>query len=259
MSFSASLRELFESSTHNDARHRLQVSLAAGRGEIRESQRLRHQVFVEEMGARVDCAEEGIEADRFDPYCQHLIVRDLNADRVVGSYRLLEDRDAIRAGGFYSQSEFEMSRILALPGRIMEVGRTCVHPDYRSGATIALLWQGLARYLVINRIDYLIGCASIPLRHGTDEALAIYRRLSDRHLAPAHCRVYPRQSLPRVNLAGAQPEVTIPPLIKGYLRAGAKIGGEPAWDPQFNVADLFILLRTDSISERYSRHFIHRA
>src|SRR3989337_1603959 len=95
MSLSASLRELFKPSTPTDARHRLQVSLAAGRGEIRESQRLRHQVFVEEMGARIDCTEAGIEADRFDPYCQHLIVRDLNADRVVGSYRLLEDRDAV--------------------------------------------------------------------------------------------------------------------------------------------------------------------
>ncbi len=259
MSLSASLRELFEPSTHTDARHRLQVSLAAGRGEIRESQRLRHQVFVEEMGARIDCPEAGIEADRFDPYCQHLIVRDLNADRVVGSYRLLEDRDAVRAGGFYSQTEFELGRILALPGRVMEVGRTCVHPDYRSGATIALLWQGLARYLVVNRIDYLMGCASIPLKRGTDEAMAIYRRLADRHLAPAEWRVYPRHPLPRVNLAGVQPDVAVPPLVKGYLRVGAKIGGEPAWDPQFNVADLFIMLRADNISARYSRHFIHRS
>jgi putative hemolysin len=141
----------------------------------------------------------------------------------------------------------------------MEVGRTCVHPDYRSGATIALLWQGLARYLVINKIDYLMGCASIPLRHGTDEALAIYRRLADRHLAPAEWRVYPRNPLPRVNLAGTHADVAVPPLVKGYLRVGAKIGGEPAWDPQFNVADLFIMLRADSISARYSRHFIHRS
>jgi putative hemolysin len=275
MGHSAQLKSPFEPESRQDAQHRLHVSLARTPDDLRAAQRLRWQVFVEELGARVDCDEAGIEADRFDPHCQHLIVRDLDSGRVVGCYRILPDYAALRTGGWYSQTEFELGRILALPGRIMEVGRTCVHPDYRSGATIGLLWSGLARYLVMNKFDYLMGCASIPLKHGTHDALAIYKRLSEKHLSPPEWRVYPRTSLPRIDLVGAVQGSTsaarermsgaaveetpvIPPLVRAYLRVGAKICGEPAWDPVFNVADLFIMLRTDSINERYARHFINR-
>jgi putative hemolysin len=252
------LQPQFEPESRQDTSHRLHVSLATTPDDLRAAQRLRWQVFVEEMGARVDCEESGIEADRFDPHCQHLIVRDLDSGRVVGCYRILPDYAALRAGGWYSQTEFELARILALPGRIMEVGRTCVHPDYRSGATIAMLWSGLARYLVMNKFDYLMGCASIPLRHGTHEALAIYKRLSEKYLSPPEWRVYPRTPLPRVDLVGAEETPVIPPLVKAYLRVGAKICGEPSWDPAFNVADLFIMLRADSIDGRYARHFLGR-
>jgi putative hemolysin len=253
----ALLQSLFNPEIRQDTRRRLHVSLAATPDDLRAAQRLRWQVFVEEMGARVDCDEHGIEADRFDAHCQHLIVRDLDGGHVVGCYRILPDYAALRAGGWYSQSEFDLTRILALPGRIMEVGRTCVHPDYRSGSTIALLWSGLARYLVMNKFDYLMGCASIPLRHGTHEALAVYKHLSESHLSPPEWRVYPRTPLPRVDLVGAgETAPVIPPLVNSYLRVGARICGEPAWDPAFNVADLFIMLRADSINERYARHFV---
>jgi len=240
---------------------RLNVGLANTPAEVRAAQRLRYQVFAEEMGARLDCAEPGIDADRFDPYCQHLLVRDLDRQRVVGCYRILTDSQAVAAGGYYSQGEFDVTRILALPGRIMEVGRTCVHPDYRTGAVITLLWSGLARYLVINGFDYLVGCASIPLRRGTQDAVAIYERLRGQHLAPEWQRVFPRVPLPPVHVAGssAGAELAIPPLVKAYLRVGAKICGEPAWDRQFNVADLFILLSADGINRRYARHFLARA
>jgi putative hemolysin len=259
MTLSTQLARLLQTDPSEGEQHRLVVTLATTPDEVREAQRLRYRVFVDEMGARLDCNEPGIESDRYDRYCQHLIVRDAVSSEVVGCYRILADTEAVRAGGYYSQSEFDLTRILALPGRIMEVGRTCVHPDYRTGGTIAMLWQGLARYLVLNRFDYLMGCASIPLRSGTDEALAIFQRLADRHLAPGEWRVYPRNPLPRVNLTGAGIEPRVPPLIKAYLRAGAKICGEPAWDPQFNVADLFILLRTDDLQARYTRHFVNRA
>jgi putative hemolysin len=259
MSLSIQLAELFQIPETRDSKRRLHVGLAATPGEVRALQRLRYQVFVEEMGARLDTDEPGIESDRFDEHCQHLIVRDAGTDRVVGGYRILTDLQAVRTGGFYSQTEFELGRILALPGRIMEVGRTCVHPDYRAGSVIALLWQGLARYMVLNRFDYLMGCASIPLRRGTDEAFALYRELSRYHLAPPEWRVYPKVPLPRMNLAGATPEPEVPPLIKAYLRMGAKICGDPAWDCHFNVADLFILLRADDVRGRYARHFVKRA
>jgi putative hemolysin len=211
------------------------------------------------MGARLDCAEPGIESDRYDRYCQHLIVRDRAHGRVIGCYRILPDTAAARAGGYYSQNEFDLTRILALPGRFMEVGRTCVHPDYRTGATIALLWSGLARFMVMNKFDYLMGCASIPLGTGTRQAAAVYQRLAEKYLGPEHWRVFPKVPLPRVQLAGAEHPATVPPLVRAYLRAGAMICGEPSWDPHFNVADLFILMRADDIHERYVRHFVSRA
>lgn len=259
MSSPALLETLFDTAPIHDTVHHLNVGLAATAADIRAAQRLRYQVFVEEMGARLDCAEPGLESDHYDAYCQHLIVRDLANARVVGCYRILTDRQAELAGGYYSQAEFDLTRILALPGRFMEVGRTCVHPDYRNGATIALLWNGLARFMVMNKFDYLMGCASIPLRTGTQDAVAVYRKLADKHLSPEQWRVHPRVPLPHVQLAGVDEKPMVPPLVRAYLRAGAMICGEPAWDPQFNVADLFILLRAEAINERYLRHFVNRA
>jgi putative hemolysin len=254
MSLSTRLRSLLDTESHLPAKQRaLRVMLAATEEDIRAAQRLRHRVFVEEMGARLTCREPGIESDRFDEFCQHLIVCDLATEQVVGCYRLLTDLQAVKAGGYYAQTEFDLTRLLAMPGRFVEVGRSCVHPDYRTGSTLALLWQGLARFMLMNKIDYLMGCASIPLHTGTAAALTIYRRLSHSHLAPAQWRVYPRVPLPRVQLTGAEPEARIPALIGAYLRAGARLCGEPAWDPQFNVADLFLMLRADQISRRYAR------
>ena len=278
MSMSIQFATLFDTAPVYDDVHQLHVGLAANPAEIRAAQRLRYQVFVEEMGARLDCTEPGVESDHYDPFCQHLLVRDHANGMVVGCYRILTDARAAYTGGYYSQNEFDLTRILALPGRFMEVGRTCVHPDYRTGATIALLWQGLARCMVMNKFDYLMGCASIPLRAGTHEALAIYRRLAKKHLSPEEWRVYPKVPLPQMQLAGAEEKVysggmdsftllqlasaeekvMVPPLVRAYLRAGAMICGEPAWDPHFNVADLFILLRAEDINERYLRHFVNR-
>ncbi len=259
MSLSAQLVSLFNQEPIENTQHRLCVGLASSPEDIRAAQRLRYKVFVDEMGARLEYAESGIEADRFDPYCQHLLVRCMDTDEVVGCYRILTDTQARLAGGYYSETEFDLTRILSIPGRFIEVGRTCVHPDFRSGATIALLWNGLARFIVMNQIEYLIGCASIPLTTGTKKASVIYDRLANNHLAPAEWRVFPKVPLPRIQLTGTDEAAEIPPLVKAYLRVGAKICGAPAWDPDFNVADLFICLRTDSIAGRYTRHFLQRA
>lgn len=256
MTSSARLVQLFNNERIESAEHRLHVGLAASAEDVRAAQRLRYKVFVDEMGAKLDCRVPGIETDYFDPYCQHLLVRRSDTDEVVGCYRILTDTQARRAGSYYSESEFDLTRILSIPGRFMEVGRTCVHPDYRNGATIALLWSGLARFIVMNQIDYLIGCASIPLTTGTRKASVIYDRLADSHLSPGEWRVFPKVPLPKIQLTGTDEPAEIPPLVKAYLRVGAKICGEPAWDPDFNVADLFIILRTDSIAGRYSRHFM---
>ncbi|MEO5703234.1 MAG: GNAT family N-acyltransferase [Gammaproteobacteria bacterium] len=237
---------------------KLQVGLASTYSDMRDAQRLRYQVFVEEMGAVLDCGEIGIESDHFDPYCQHLLVRDVANDRVVGCYRILTDVQAHFTGGYYSQAEFDMSRILAIPGRFMEVGRTCVHPDYRNGATIGLLWSGLARYMAMNKYDYLMGCASIPMELGTKRVASICRRLLRSHLSPPEWRVFPKVPVPLLSEADNETEVDLPPLLKGYMRMGAVVCGEPSWDPDFNVADLFVLLNADRLNARYVRHFVNR-
>lgn len=242
-----------------DQSHSLYLSLAANTDDIRAAQRLRHQVFIEEMGALLEGNEHGIESDHFDPYCQHLLVRDAAAgDRVAGCYRILTHTQAARAGGYYSESEFDLGEIFRLPGRFMEVGRTCVHPDYRNGATIALLWRGLARFMGLHRFDYLMGCASIPLNSGVNFVIDLYHALARTHLAPPGRRVYPRLPLLGLHPGLHQKGIEIPALLKAYLRMGAKVCGEPAWDPQFNVADFFLLLPVEELNPRYARHFTER-
>jgi putative hemolysin len=234
----------------------LRVELARSREEIRAAQRLRYTIFAGEMGARLHNRIPDLDHDRFDQYCQHLIVRDA-LDQVVGCTRILTAQAAQRAGGFYSQTEFDLAPVLALPGRFMEIGRTCVHADYRNGATISALWSGLAAFIAEHRIDYLIGCASIPLGENGLEAQVLYAELARRSLVPESLRVKPHLPVPRCD--GLAPSrCAVPPLLKAYLRLGAQIGGEPCLDPDFQVADVFILLSTQHIERRYARHFLDR-
>lgn len=240
------------------SKHRLRVRFADSLEDLRAAQRLRHRVFVEEMGARLPLTEPGIESDRFDQYCQHLLVWDEDTDQAVGCYRILTDRQAVRAGGYYAQSEFDLSRVLAAPGRLVEVGRTCIHPDFRNGAVLGLLWSGLARFMLTHRYDYLMGCASIPLTGGVQQVGPIWHALVASHLSPPEWRVFPKTPFAALPEAATGTPAELPPLIKGYLRLGAQVCGEPAWDPVFNVADLFLLLSFDHLSTRYARHFVHR-
>jgi len=258
MTLSTPLTAFLQPKAEGVARPRLSIGLATGYEDVDAAQRLRYRVFVEEMGARTDSRLPGIERDRFDPYCQHLLVREVTGNEIVGCYRILTDSAAAEAGGYYSQTEFDLTRVLALPGRFMEVGRTCVHPDYRNGTTLALLWRGLAHFMVRNHFDYLFGCASIPLDSGPDHACAIYQTLARTHLSAPALRVFPKVPLPRLRRAEPQEDITIPPLLRAYLRAGARICGEPAWDPLFNVADVFLLLRVEDIRGQYARRFLNR-
>ncbi|MCP5197130.1 MAG: GNAT family N-acetyltransferase [Gammaproteobacteria bacterium] len=209
------------------------------------------------MGARLHNRIPGLDHDQLDRYCQHLIVRNA-LGQVIGCTRILTTETARRAGGFYSQTEFDIAPVLALPGRFMEIGRTCVHADYRNGSTISTLWSGLAAFIAEQKIDYLIGCASIPLgEDGGGAARALYAELARRCLVPESLRVKPHLPLPRHD-GIAQNRFVVPPLLKAYLRLGAQIGGEPCLDPDFKVADVFILLSTQHIERRYARHFLDR-
>ena len=235
----------------------LHVGLATCETEILEAQKLRYRVFADEMGARLATRTPGVDRDIYDPFCEHLIVRDEAAGRIVGTYRILSPAAARKVGGYYSENEFDLTRLQHLRGRMVEIGRSCIDADYRSGAVIALLWSGLARYMQENGYDHLIGCASVSMADGGHNAASLYNRLREKHLAPLEYHVFPRYPLPLGSLRGDL-EAEAPPLIKGYLRAGAWICGEPAWDPDFNTADLPILMPINKVDDRYARHFMGR-
>jgi len=236
------------------ARHALSVGLAQSEREILEAQKLRYRIFAGELGAKLPTRTPGIDQDIYDPYCDHLVVRDENTAEVVGTYRILSPENARRIGGYYSENEFDLTRLQHLRPRLVEIGRSCVHADYRSGATITLLWAGLAKYMQDHGHEYLIGCASISMADGGHAAASLYNRL-ETHMSPLEYRVFPRCPLPLAALRNDQP-AEMPPLIKGYLRAGAYVCGDPAWDPDFNTADLPILMPMSRVNGRYARHFM---
>ena len=233
---------------------KLVLSMASTPGELREVQRLRYKVFIETMGLSSLVREDGLDSDEFDEHCDHLIVRDTNTLEVVGTYRLLAPTHARKLGRVYSENEFDLGRLNNMRGRMVEAGRACIHPDYRGGSVIMLLWSGLAEYMARERCDYLVGCASISLADGGHNAVAVFNHLSGQYMAPPEYRVTPHLPFPFSKLEAAQ-KAQIPPLLKGYIRSGAWICGEPAWDPDFESADLFLLLPLANLDARYARHY----
>lgn len=240
-----------------DAGPRLEVAPARTRSDLLDAQRLRYRVFAEEMGARLSGPSEGLDADRFDAYCDHLVVRDRQTGEVVGTYRLLSPAQARAAGGLYADTEFDLARLDHLRPSLLELGRACVHPDYRGGAVMALLWAGVAQYMQRQDIRFLIGCASLPLADGGHAAATLFRALSARHSGPPEWRAFPRVRLPLEKLGHAEQAHT-PSLLRAYLKVGALICSDPAWDPDFNSADFLLLLPAENIEKRYARHFLHQ-
>lgn len=236
-------------------RPRFEVSFAVTREEILETQQLRYRIFAGELGATID---GGIDHDQYDPFCRHLLVRETATGKVIACTRILTGDRASDAGGFYSESEFDLAMLDSLPGRVMEIGRTCVDAEYRSGAVIATLWQGIASYIVNHGFDYLFGCASIGLEDGGAQAHAILEQIRARHLAPERQRVRPFIPLPAAD-ARSSDKVKMPPLLKAYLSLGAKACGEAYWDRDFNCADVFMLLNVADLNPRYARHFLGKA
>ncbi|MFI9600144.1 GNAT family N-acetyltransferase [Streptomyces sp. NPDC004069] len=235
---------------------RYTVALARDEADVRAAQRLRHDVFAGEMGALLSTPQPGYDVDPFDAYCDHLLVRDTSTGQVVGTYRLLPPERAAIAGRLYAESEFDLTALAPIRPGLVEVGRSCVHPDHRDGAVIGLIWAGLARYMVDRGHEWLAGCCSIPLADGGALASATWERVRDKHLAPEEHRVDPLLPwIPRADLPAA-PRTELPALLRGYLRLGAQVCGAPAHDPDFGVADLYVLLSMRRVSPRYLRHFL---
>lgn len=232
----------------------LEAKFTRKRKDIIAAQKLRYQIFTDEYGAKIKSVR-GIDKDRFDKHCLHLIVKDTNSNEIVGYTRVLTDSASQLTGGYYSESEFDISALRPFHGRTIEIGRTCIDSRYRNGATIGVLWSAIGRYLADNHVRYLIGCGSISMADGGIAAQAIMQKIRNKYMIENQQHVTPYRSI----AFPKQPAVTnpkIPPLLKAYLSMGAKIAGEPYWDIDFNVADVFIVLDMETVSSRYKKHFI---
>ncbi len=252
---------------------RLEVRIAQDSKEVHAAQQLRYKVFYDEMGAKAtpEMAAGKTDFDSLDKFCDHLIVIDHNTGElpptVIGTYRLVRRDAAKRHGGFYSSSEYDISRLVAYPGEILEVGRSCVALDFRNRPTMQLLWRGIADYIAAYGIDILFGCASLP---GTDpKALAVpLTYLYYYHLAAPYLRTTalphryvdmrlmdPSDVDPEKGLSQMPPLNLLPPLLKGYLRLGGFVGDGAVVDEQFNTTDVCVIVKTDLIAQKYSRHY----
>lgn len=245
----------------------LHIRLAESVGEVRASQRLRYHVFCKEMAAKpsAEMVRTGREFDSYDDFCDHLLVFDNSLgsaeEAVVGSYRLMRRESARRRGQFYTLDEYDISALINYPGEILELGRSCVARDYRTGSTMQLLWRGIAEYVFFYNIDLMFGCGSLP---GTDpQALALpLSYLYHHHLAPPALRPTAVPSryvamnlLPPDSIDIKAALKALPPLVKGYLRLGGYVGDGAVVDAEFGTTDVCIVVKTDLVTEKYYRHY----
>ena len=235
-----------------------EVKIATEQHEIEQAQRLRFQVFNLELnkGLRTSYAH-GLDIDEFDPFCDHLLVRDLKSGDVVGTYRLMRGSQARQHIGFYSEKEFDLSQIKLLDGELMELGRSCARKDFRDRALIPLMWDAIAEQVKKHQVRYLFGCASLYTT-AVGEVSAMYSMLKSKYYAPDAYRVFP---VDPCTFNGLTDDVSIsdeqalfqklPSLIKGYLRIGALVCGPPALDAEFGTADFFLLLDFGTLKDAY--------
>ncbi|CAN7691549.1 MULTISPECIES: GNAT family N-acetyltransferase [unclassified Paenibacillus] len=242
---------------------KLIVKLAKHQQEIEQAMQLRYQIFVEEEKNLRLMNEQKLECDAYDPYCDHLIVKDLETDQVIGTYRLLPGDRASEGIGFYSETEFNLSAMSELRQQSLELGRSCIAPAYRGGRAIQMLWEGIASYISERNFTHLIGCASVHF--STIEDLnEIYTMLKHKQVLTDRFGIEPLEThrisgLTQIDLTCNEKDMfrKLPPLMKGYQWLGAEIGGDPAYDELFGTVDFFIILQKDKVARRYKRHFLH--
>jgi putative hemolysin len=234
---------------------------------IEAAQRLRYDVFTSTPGFTLPAAagdrHSGLDVDRFDEFCDHLLVRDDDTGELVGCYRMLAPTGAIAAGGLYTATEFDVRAFDALRPSLVEMGRAVVRDGHRNGGVVLLMWAGILAYLDRYGYDYVTGCVSVPIGDQTDgdvpgsQLRGVRDFILSRHAAPPQYRVRPYRPV-RINGKAlddiaAPPRPTVPALMRGYLRLGAQVCGEPAHDPDFGVGDFCVLLDKDRADTRYLR------
>ncbi|MEP7342072.1 MAG: GNAT family N-acyltransferase [Acidobacteriota bacterium] len=251
---------------HSIRAGKLEARVATTMAELDAAMRLRFEVFNLELQEGLNSSyERGYDTDAYDAYCDHLIVKDLEMDEVVGTYRLLPQTRAQRNIGFYSENEFDLGNLKRVSqsngGGLLELGRSCIAESHRSFATINLLWGAIVNYAVKHRINYLFGCGSLHIADA-GEVGQVYSYLRANHFAPEEYRVYPLAHC-RMQLGDEVDEPVAPraaikklsPILKGYLRTGGLICGAPAYDAEFGTADVLVLVEMEKLSSRYKQHY----
>jgi putative hemolysin len=231
-------------------------TLMTAEGElVIQAQRLRHDVFAAEYGSQLPTLAGGLDFDEYDEHCDHLVVRHNQSGAVVGTYRMMTAASAAHVGRRYGDRIFDLSPLGGLDVDLVETGRAAVHPDHRKGAVIGLMWAGIAQYLSLSGRSWLGGCAWVPGGPDAGErAISIWETARDKYLAPPDHRVKPRHGALERGLVAAAP-AALPPLLRGYLRLGSWICGEPGYDPEASVFAFYVLLSIDEMNPRYRRHF----
>jgi putative hemolysin len=229
---------------------------------IEAAQRLRYEVFTSEPGFELKSADAGLldarDADRFDEFCDHLLVREDNSGDLVGCYRMLPPPGAIAAGGLYTATEFEVSSLDPLRPSLVEMGRAVVREDHRNGGVVLLMWAGILAYLDRCGYDYVAGCVSVPVQGSPEEPPGTQIRgvrdfVKRRHASEFVVHPYRPVEVDGRALEDIEPpaRLTVPPLMRGYLRLGARVCGDPAHDPDFGVGDFPALLDKRQADVRY--------
>ncbi len=244
-----------------------EVRLAETPAEIDATQALRYRIFYEEMKAHPTplMAAKGRDFDAFDEVCDHLLVLDRRRgegpESIVGTYRLIRRSAAAKMGRFYSSAEYDIQKMIDYPGEVLELGRSCIAKDARNTATMQMLWRGIALYAYHYNIEVMFGCASLPGTDPSQHALAM-SYLYHHHLAPPEIRVralesrYVKMDVMAPGSYDARKALSrVPPLIKGYLRLGGFVGEGAVIDSEFNTTDVFIIVKTELVTEKYIRHY----
>ncbi len=245
----------------------LHLRLAETEAEVAAAQALRYRVFYQEMSATptAEMAAAKRDFDAFDAHCDHMVVfdgaRGVGPEAVIGTYRVMRREAAGRCGGFYTAGEYDIAKLLAYPGEVLELGRSCIEADHRNGATMQLLWRGIAEYVLAHDVGLLFGCASLP---GIEpEALTVpLSYLYQHHLAPPalRARALPERYvamnvIPPGDISARRALHMLPPLIKGYLRLGGFVGDGAVVDRDFGTTDICVVVKTEWVTGRYIRHY----
>lgn len=243
----------------------ISVRLAQTPGEITDAQRVRYRVFFDEYGAKPSptAANLQLDSDEYDEHADHLIVIDGSdgQDKIVGTYRLLQRAAADKCGQFYSSNEFNISPILDSGLSLLELGRSCVLPEYRTKKVLQMLWQGIADYITERDIDLMFGCASLHTTN-INEIAEPLSYMHHFHPSPENLRPFALDDryidmniIPKDEIDAKRVFVSLPPIIKGYLRVGGTIGNGAVLDPDFNTTDVCVIVQTQLLTDRYRKHY----